>query len=181
MEQKVSPSKSALQYGALFGILMVLEFVLVYVMDVDPIAHPTTGIVINSLNYLLFPVGFITMGCVNYKKKLNNGFVTFGECLKIGVTICLIAGLIYGIFSGVFNLIFPEFIEDLLKKTRQVMLKQNPNMTSAQAEMAISMTKKFMNPAIAIPVTVAMFSFIGLIFSLIIGAFVKNDNPHSIN
>jgi hypothetical protein len=121
------------------------------------------------------------MGCVNYKKKLNNGFVTFGECLKIGVTICLIAGLIYGVFSGVFNLIFPEFIEDLLKKTRQVMLKQNPNMTSAQAEMAISMTKKFMNPAIAIPVTVAMFSFIGLIYSLIIGAFVKNDNPHSIN
>ena len=53
MEQKVSPSKSALQYGALFGILMVLEFVLVYVMDVDPITNPTTGIIINSLNYLL--------------------------------------------------------------------------------------------------------------------------------
>lgn len=35
MEQKVSPSKSALQYGALFGVLMVLEFVIVYVMDFD--------------------------------------------------------------------------------------------------------------------------------------------------
>jgi len=180
MEQKLSPSKSALPYGALFGILMVLEFVLVYVMDVDPITNPTLGIIINSLNYLLFPVGIITIGCVYYKKNINNGFVSFGECLKIGVTICFIAGLIYGIFSGVFNTLFPEFIEDLMKKTRQVMLKQNPNMTSDQAEMAISMTKKFMNPAIAIPVTVAMFSFIGLIYSLIIGAFVKNDHPNSI-
>ena len=66
-----------------------------------------------------------------------------------------------------------------MKITRQVMLQQNPNMTSEQAEMAISMTKKFMNPAIVIPATVAMFSFMGLIFSLIIGAFVKNENPHS--
>ena len=179
MEKKLSPSKSALQYGALFGILMVLEFVLVYVMDVDPISNPSAGIVINVLNYLLFPVAIITVACTNYKNKLNNGFISFGECLKIGVTICLIAGLIYAIFSAVFNMIFPEFIEELMKKTRQVMLKQNPNMTSAQAEMAISMTKKFMNPAIVIPATTAMFSFIGLIYSLIIGAFVKNDNPQS--
>ena len=179
MEQKVSPSKSALQYGALFGVLMILEFVIVYVMDVDPITNPTTGIIINIVNYLVFPVSIISIGCVNYKKNLNNGFVTFGDCLKIGVTICLIAGLIYGVFSAVFNMIFPEFVEDIMKKTRQVMLQQNPNMTSEQAEMAISMTKKFMNPAIVIPATVAMFSFMGLIFSLIIGAFVKNENPHS--
>ena len=179
MEQKVSPSKSALQYGALFGVLMILEFVIVYVMDVDPITNPTTGIIINIVNYLVFPVSIISIGCVNYKKNHNNGFVTFGDCLKIGVTICLIAGLIYGVFSAVFNMIFPEFVEDIMKKTRQVMLQQNPNMTSEQAEMAISMTKKFMNPAIVIPATVAMFSFMGLIFSLIIGAFVKNENPHS--
>jgi hypothetical protein len=179
MDQKVSPSKSALQYGALFGVLMVLEFVIVYVMDIDPISNPTTGIVINTLNYLIFPVSIITFGSVNFKKNLNNGFVSFGECLKIGVTICLIAGLIYGVFSAVFNMIFPEFVEEIMKKTRQVMLQQNPNMTSEQAEMAISMTKKFMNPAIVIPATVAMFSFTGLIYSLIIGAFVKNENPHS--
>lgn len=179
MEQKISPSKSALQFGLLFGILMVLEFVIVYVIDVDPISNPTAGIVINTLNYLVFPVSIITFSCMNYKKNLNNGFISFGECLKIGVTICLIAGLIYGIFSAVFNMVFPEFMEDLLKKTRQVILKQNPTMTSDQVEMAISMTKKFMNPAIVIPVTVAMYSFIGLIYSLIIGAFVKNDNPQS--
>ena len=180
MEQKMSPSKSALQYGALFGILMVLEFVIVYVMDVDSISNPAAGIVINTMNYLVFPVSIITISCMNYKKNLNNGFISFGECLKIGVTICLIAGLIYGVFSAVFNMIFPEFIEDLMKKTRQVMLKQNPSMTSAQAEMAISMTKKFMSPAIVIPATIAMYSFIGLIYSLIIGAFVKNDNPQSL-
>lgn len=179
MEQKKSPSKSALQYGVLFGILMVLEFVILYVLDIDPISNPSAGIVINTMNYLVFPVSIITIGCLNYKKKLNEGFISFGECLKIGVTICLIAGLIYGIFSVVFNMIFPEFMEEILKKTKQVMLQQNPTLTTAQLDMAMSMTKKFMSPALMVPVTVAMYSFIGLIYSLIIGAFVKNDNPQS--
>ena len=179
MEQKKSPSKSALQYGVLFGILMVLEFVILYVMDIDPITNPSAGIVINTMNYLVFPVSIITIGCLNYKKKLNEGFISFGECLKIGVTICLIDGLIYGIFSVVFNMIFPEFMEEILKKTKQVMLQQNPTLTTAQLDMAMSMTKKFMSPALMVPVTIAMYSFIGLIYSLIIGAFVKNDNPQS--
>jgi uncharacterized protein YacL len=45
--------------------------------------------------------------------------------------------------------------------------------------MAISFSKKFMNPAIAIPVSVVMYAFIGLIFSLIIGAIVKKDPNQS--
>ena len=179
MEQISSPAKSALQYGILFGVFMILEFVILYVVDIDPITNPGFGIVINLLNYLVFPVTFITIGCHNYKKNLNAGFVSFGECLKIGVTTCLIAGVIYALFSVVFNLIFPEYLVEVLKKTRQVMLQQNPTMTSEQVEMAISMTKKFMNPVLVVPVTVVMFSFIGLIYSLIIGAFVKNEKPQS--
>ena len=48
-------------------------------MDVDPITNLTTGIIINTLNYLVFPVSIISIGCVNYKKNLNNGFISFGE------------------------------------------------------------------------------------------------------
>jgi hypothetical protein len=179
MEQKISPSKSALQLGILFGIFMVLEFVILYVLNVDPISNPTIGVIINLFNYLIVPVSIITYGCINFKQKFNNGFVTFGECLKIGVSICVIASLIYAVFSVIFNLIFPEFINEVIQKMRQVMLKQNPSMTTEQLEMALSMTKKFMSPYIAIPTTIVMYSFIGLIYSLIIGAFVKKENPQS--
>ena len=179
MEQKISPSKSALQLGILFGIFMVLEFVVLYVLNIDPISNPTVGVIMNLFNYLIVPVSLITFGCINFKKKINNGFVSFGECLKIGVSICFIASLIYALFSVVFNFVFPEFMADLLQKTRQVILKQNPSMTTEQLEMALSMTKKFMSPYIIVPATIVMYSFIGLIYSLIIGAFVKNENPQS--
>lgn len=175
----ISPAKSALQFGILFGVIMVLEFMVSYILNIDPISNPTFGLILNSLNYFILPLVLIYIGCTNYK-KLNSGFISFGECLKVGVTICLIAGLIYAFFTVVFNLIFPEFIEDILRKTRAVMIEKNSQMTDEQLEMAMSWTRKFMNPTLVVPVTAAMFSFIGLIYSLIIGAVVKKNKPESL-
>lgn len=172
-----STTKSAIQLGTFFGLLMILEFVIAYVLDIDPISSPTVGIVMNTLNYLIFPITFITMACNAYKKS-NSGFISFGTCLKIGVTLCVIAGLVYAIFAAVFMMIFPEFVTELLRKTRDV-YSQQPGMTAEGLEMALSWTKKMMSPAISIPITIAMFAFFGLIYSLIIGAIVKKDKPNS--
>ena len=180
MDKAVSSTKSGLQFGVLFGVIMIFEFVISYILDIDPSTNKSFGIVVNFLNFLILPVLFIYLGCDNYKNKLNSGFITFGECLKIGVSICVIAALLYALFSAVFGLIFPEFMEDVLRKTRNVMLEQNPNMPEEQVEMALSWTKKIMSPAIGIPVTIVMYAFLGLIYSLIIGAVTKKENPQSI-
>ncbi len=173
----LSTTKSAIQLGSLFGLLMILEFVIAYVFDIDPISSPSVGILMNTFNYLIFPITFITLACNAYKKA-NGGFISFGTCLKIGVTLCVIAGLVYAIFAAVFMMIFPEFVEDLLRKTRDVYSRQ-PGMTAEALEMALSWTKKMMNPTISIPITIAMFAFFGLLYSLIIGAIVKKDQSHS--
>ena len=59
------------------------------------------------------------------------------------------------------------------------MIQKSPELTSEQLEVAMVWTKKFMNPMIAVPTTLLMFSFMGLIYSLIIGAIVKKDKPQS--
>ena len=174
MEKKITPTKSVISYGVLFGILMILEFVLSYILNVDPSTNKSYGIIINILNFLAFPILFITYGANNFKNKINSGFISFGETLKAGVTICVIAALLSAIFTTVFNIIFPEFMESVLIKTREA-LEQKNNLTQEQIDMAIVWTKKFMNPAIAIPFTVVMYAFIGLIYSLIIGAIIKKE------
>jgi hypothetical protein len=174
-----TPAKSAIQYGVLFGVLMVLEFMISYVMDIDPITNPTIGWVFNLLNYLFFPILFIYIGCNNYKKA-NFGFISLSECLKIGVTICVMAALIYGLFSAVFMLIFPDFLNQMIIKMRAVTLRNNPSLTSEQLETSMSMVKKFMNPAFTIPITLVMYAFLGLIHSLIVGVIVKKDKPVSL-
>jgi len=173
------PAQSATQLGILFGVIMVLEFVVLYVIDVDPITNPGVGTTINIFNYLILPIAFIYLACNSFKKA-NFGFISFGQCLKQGVKLCVIAGAIYAVFSIVFMMIFPEFPEEIIRKTRAVMLEKSPELTAEQLDMSIGFVKKMMQPAFSLPITLLMFSFLGLIYSLIIGAIVKKDKPQSI-
>ena len=50
-------------------------------------------------------------------------------------------------------------------------------MTSEMMEQTIKMTEFFMKPYITIPFSILMFALIGLIWSLLVGAIVKKDNP----
>lgn len=177
MKENVSPTKSAVMYGVIFGAIMILEFVLMYVMKPDPVANPWVGISMQLLNYLFFPALFITLACRNFRDNHNGGFISFGQCLKIGVSITVLAAVIYSVFYVVFVLMFPEFINESLEQMKSVQLNQNPNMTDDQLEMTMSMMGKFMQPAWAVPLTILMNAFVGLIISLVVGAIVKRDNP----
>ncbi len=177
MEKNVSPVKSGIVFGVLFGVIMVLEFVIMYVIGMKSLVNSSAGTIVNIANYLILPVAFIFLGSNNYKKNINNGFITFSECLKIGVSITFIASIIYATFSVIFNFIFPEFVDEMISISKEAMISKNPEMTSEEIEMGLSMVKKFMNPLIVFPFTLAMFSFFGLIYSLIVGAIVKNEKP----
>jgi hypothetical protein len=179
IEKSTSPAKSGILFGGLFGVIMVLEFVIMYVIGMKSLVGTSFGTIINVSNYLILPVLFIFLGCSNYKKNINNGFISFGESLKTGVSIAFIAALIYALFNALFNIIFPEFIDEMISISKDAMLKENPNLTSKQLEIGISMVRKFSTPYISIPFTLAMYSFLGLIYSLIIGAFIKNSNAQN--
>jgi hypothetical protein len=180
MENNVSPAKSGVLYGVLFGVIMVLEFVIMYIIGMKSLINTSAGTIVNIANYLILPLLFIYLGCTNYKKNINNGFISLSESLKTGISIMFIAAFIYGVFNVIFNYIFPDFINEMIAITKEGMLAKNPDMTSEQIEMGLSMVKKFMNPLIVLPVTLAMYSFFGLIYSLIVGAIVKKEKPQSL-
>ena len=178
MQKTISTSKSAMQYGIIFGIIMILELVVSYSFNITA-ENKVYGISINILNFLVLPLVLISMGCNNYKNILNGGFISFRDCLKIGVTICVIAALIYAVFSIVFNMIFPEFSEKILNDVKEGIIKQGEGKPKEQTQMALAMTEKMMKPYIVLPMTIVVYAFIGLIYSLIIGAIVKKDKPTS--
>jgi hypothetical protein len=76
----------------------------------------------------------------------------------------------------IFNFILPEYMVEMYDKVGKMMVEKNPEMTTEQIEMSISMIKKFSQPAILLPISVLMYAFIGLIWSLIVGAIVKKDS-----
>jgi hypothetical protein len=179
MENTSKPSKSYLQNGLFYGLVMILTFVIIYALNIDIMKNKMIGTTSSILNYLFLPLLFIYLGCLDFKKN-NNGFMSFVESLKVGISIVFLAAILFAAFNVIFNLIFPEYLDEILRNTRTIMLEQNPQMTNEQVEMAISMTKKFSAPWFSFPITIAVFSFLGLIYSLIIGMIVKNDNPQGL-
>ena len=66
MTETVSPGKSAVNFGVTFGIIMILQFVIMYVLDINPQESPTIGALINVLNYLILPFALIYLAANNY-------------------------------------------------------------------------------------------------------------------
>ena len=177
MTETLSPGKSAINYAITFGIIMILEFVIMYVLDINPQESPIIGAAINILNYLVLPFLFIYLAANHYKTKINHGFISLGETIKIGLTISALAALMYGVFYLIFDFIFPEFKDELLNQIQEITVKQNPTMTSEQLKMSMKFVKMFMNPYVVVPFTIIMYCVIGLIHSLIVGVIVKKDKP----
>lgn len=173
----ITPKKNP-QLGIIFGLLMILSFVIIYISGVDVIESPMIGTVSSILSYFFFPVIFIFLSCLDYRKK-NGGYISFVEALKTGVSTVFIGALIFVVFNAIFNFLFPEYLELVLSQTKQIMIKQKPNITQKELELGVEMARKFSSPLFTIPITLLSFSFIGLLYSCVIGLVVKKDNPQS--
>lgn len=172
----VTTAKAAINYGIVFGIIMILEFIITYALDIQPQENKWMGIINGVLNNLILPVLFIVLAC-NYFKKFNGGYISLGQAIKAGVAVTVIAAVVFSVFNIIFNLIFPEYMAEAIEKMKQAQLMMNPDMSAEQMKMALAVSETFMKPYVALPIAVLMFAFIGLIYSLIIGAIVKKENP----
>lgn len=178
MEKKVSPAKAAISYGIVYGVILIIEFVASYTLGLNSKDNAMAGVLMGLLNYLILPVLFITLACNHYKNKVNGGYITFGECIKAGVSVGVISALLSSVATSILYLAMPEVKEGILEQTR-TSLAANPGMTSEALKQAMKMTEIFMEPYILIPITILVSAFFSLIFSLIIGAIVKKENPYA--
>ena len=173
----IKPSKIAINYGLFFGIIMILEFVLSYSFNIDPQENKFFGIIINLLNYVILPFILIYLAANKYKQFHNNGFITLSETMKIGTLVCAFSALIYGVFYILFDFIDPSFKEEVFEKIKEVTVKDNPQITSEQLRISLKFVKMFMNPFVLLPFSIIMYSLVGIIHSLIVGAIVKKNKP----
>lgn len=174
---KPSLAKSTLPYGIIYGSIILLEFVISYALGLNSAENKSIGILMGLLNYLILPLLFIFLACNNYKNKINGGYITFGESLKAGVSVSVISALISSIGTSLIYLLVPDSKSQILEQTK-ISLASQPTMTAEGLKMALEMTEVFMRPYILIPFSILVSAIMGLIFSLIIGAIVKKENPY---
>jgi len=114
--------------------------------------------------------------CIQYGKAQTDG-VTFGKVFGYGFKIALVVSILMVVYSLIsFYLIFPEFVDQVLLKTRSD-LEAKGGLSEEQIDQGVNMTKKFMQPIPIALITFLAELFFGTIGALLGGAFTKKGEP----
>ena len=171
MENQTNSKSIILNYGLYLGVIGVFIHLAFY----------ATGNLI-KLGWLSGILGFVAMialivlGIKKFKAD-NNGFLTFGQALKVGVGIAVISAVISTIYTLIFtNVIEPEFQQQALEIQRQAWIDAGLN--DEQIEASEAMAKKFSSPMITAPLAIVISAFFGFIISAISGAIMKKTEEN---
>ena len=97
LESKGTVKSTVLNYGLIMGGLTVAFTVMLFLMDMH---YQNSSI--QQWTGLLIMAGSIVFGQLAFK-KMNEGFISLGEGMKIGIGVTALGsaiGIAYGIFQG---------------------------------------------------------------------------------
>jgi DNA-binding transcriptional regulator of glucitol operon len=158
-ENQPKTGKFALTYGLILGGISVIYAFMLYTMDM----HYQGGAAVMLISIGLM-IAAVIIGMMQFKKA-NNGFMSFGQALKVGVGICLISGIIGVIFNQILaNVIDPEMMSKAIEYQRG-QLMEGTALSPEQIDAQIEMGQKFSTPSMQV--------LFGLIFSVVLGFIVS--------
>ena len=169
----------ALRNGILLGLASVAFTVLLYVTDFLYTDNTLLAIITWLIN-IAISVVFIVMAVEQYKKA-NEGFLSIGKAIKVGVLVAVIAGVIGAIYQVIYaTIIDPDYYD----KVVEVAMKKMSAMANFNEEQLEEFQDKMYanKPSIASSFSTSIvFSAIGgLIISAIVGAVKKKEQPMSL-
>ena len=154
-ENQPKTGKYALNYGLLLGGVSIIFTFMLYTADM----HFKGGIAVMLISIAL-SLAALLFAMIQFRKA-NNGFMSFGQGLKIGVGVCLIGGIVGIIFNQIMaNVIDPEMMNKAMEFQRNELM-ETTKLTTEQIDAQMEMGKKFSTPSMQV--------IFGLIFSLVLG------------
>ena len=172
MENQTNSKSFIVNNGAILGVVSILLSLVMYATGnhLDP--HWS----ISLISAELF-IGVIIFGTKKFKEA-NGGFMSWGEGVKIGVGIAVVAGLIVVIYNYIFmNFIEPDLMSQMIEVQNQKFLDQG--MTEEQIEAANDMGKSFQTPGIMAAMGIIGYAIGGFIVAAITSAIMKKTEEEN--
>jgi len=170
-EKKPSPSGNALNYGLITGAVLIVYSLLLYIANLY---------LNKSLGYVgyVFLLGGMVWGTLEYRKKVTNGFLTYGQAFSS----CFLIGLFAGILGAIYMFIFaqfinPGFVNEIIEQARIQM--QAKNLTDDQIETALSYTRKFTSPVMMMIWGLVGYALVSVVLGLLAAIFLKKEDPNA--
>lgn len=168
----LSTGKFSIPYGVVLGLIIAILAAGMYVSGMVDTGEQWPV----YIYYLFFPF-YIGYSVFEYRKK-NNGFLSLKDAMKVGVSVALVGGIVYGIYNLIFMYVLePGTVDKVLVIAEEKMREQSPTMTDDQVEEALKYVKRFSNPLFASAMYLLLSAVFGFLYGLISGAIFKRETP----
>ncbi|RLD18867.1 MAG: hypothetical protein DRI69_09550 [Bacteroidetes bacterium] len=159
-----------IRYGLFAGGFYVVVGLINYMFELS-----TQGSMAGVLLWLVpFAVTFAIVYIAIKEFREENGSLTTGEGVKLGVLIGLVAALLASVFTVIYTqLIDPNVMTDQLAAVVETW--EDQGMGDDEIEQALKFTEPFMTLTFAIPATIISYVIGGLIKGSISGAVLKQE------
>ncbi|MGC1205454.1 MAG: DUF4199 domain-containing protein [Flavobacteriaceae bacterium] len=164
--------QSVLKFGLYSSLTLVILFAIQFSIE-DKLDYSSSEVF--GYISIVLALLFIYFAIKHYRDSINNGKVSFGKSLLIGVLISALAGLTFGIINYVYvEVINPEFMTEyygyMVEKARTSLTTEEfqIKLQAMEAEKAL-----FSNSIISSLVMSATVLIIGFIISLISGLILQ--------
>lgn len=165
-------SKFSLNYGLLLAAISIAFSLILFSSDL----HYQQDWKVSVINVVIM-IAVLVIGIYQFRKA-NDGFLTLGQALKVGVGIALVGAVIGIVYQMIFiNFIEPDFMTKVMEIRKAEMISQNPEMTQEQIDGAVEMMESFSGPGIMVAFALIGSLFFGFIISLISGLILKRSKP----
>ncbi len=166
-DNQLKTGKFALTYGLLLGAINIAFGLILYSMDM----HYQGGIPVMVVS-ILFMLSLIIVGIIQFRKA-NDGFMSFGQGLKVGVGICLVGGIVGLLFNQLMmGVIDPDTMAKAMEFQRGQLI-ETTKLTPQQIDAQMEMAKKFSTPAMQITFGLLFTIILGFLLSLIPALVLK--------
>ncbi len=171
-EKKISISQYALNYGLLLGAVSIVFSLMLFFLDM----HYQNDTFQQVISFIILNASII-IALIAFKKD-NEGFISLTECLKIGLGISLIGGIIgFLYFLIVINFLDSEVLEKGIKYQSEIMKMKNPELSQETIDTIFDKQREFSTPGMVFVIVLIVQLFFGFIISLIGGLIVKKSKP----
>ncbi|MBE7630229.1 DUF4199 domain-containing protein [Tenacibaculum piscium] len=169
MENQVQSRRIILNYGLVYGGIIVFINLLIYALGMT---FDTLGGIINMIALAVCIIALPILAIKKFKKE-NNGFLIWGQALKIGVGIVAVGAVISIVYTHLFTgIIEPDFYNQLTEFQTEKFLEAG--LTDDQIESQLAMQAKFQGTIIGDSLGLLFYVFLGFIVSAIAGAVMKH-------
>jgi MFS family permease len=172
MENSANSKSLIINYGIYLGVATVLISLISYALGM----HLDPHLSISLVSGILF-IGLIVFG-IKKHKETNEGFLTWGQGVKIGVGIAIVAALIGTIYNYLFmNFIEPDFLNQVMEVSNQKLLDQGQ--TEEQIEAINKMSEAFKSPLLIAAMGIIGSAVGGFIVAAIAAAIMKKSEEET--